>query len=172
MSTPASHPVGDDQDQHLARRRLLQAAAGVAVAASLTACQESPLRSAGGSPDQGTAQADPDEALLAAAARDEAQMVAVLEPLLGTAPVAVRRTLQVHRDHLALLDRAEQDDEGSAAGPRLRLEAIATAEERLARRHARAARRASSGQFARVLAAMAASAAQQAEVWRRGGADG
>jgi hypothetical protein len=139
----------------------------------LAACQGSPLHSP---PDQvggeGPAR-DPDETLLLAAARAEAQMVSMLRPLLTTSPGAVRRTLRVHEAHLALLDQPGQPDqpeEDAPAGRRPRATAIAAAEERLARRHSRAAVHASSGQFARVLAGMAAAAAQQADVWRHGGA--
>lgn len=118
----------------------------------------------------GPAAVDPDEALLAAAVRREAQLLAMLRPLLTTGPASVRRTVQVHEAHLALLEQAEDADGGASPGRRLRVGGIAAAEERLARRHAEAAVRASSGQFARVLAGMAAAAAQQAEVWRQGGA--
>ena len=169
MSTPVTTaPAG-----HPARRRLLQAAALVAGVSGLAACQESPLHEPGSSEGVGVPAGDPDDALLAAAARDEARMVSMLSPLLATGPAAVRRTVQVHRAHLALLDQPdepEQDGAGAAAPQRLRPGGIAAAEERLARRHAQAALRASSGQFARVLAAMAAAAAQQAAVWRQAGA--
>ena len=163
-TAPAGHP---------ARRRLLQAAAVVAGASGLAACQEGPLRAPAGSDDVAAPAGDPDDALLAAAARDEARMVSMLSPLLADGPAGIRRTLQVHRAHLALLDQPdepEQDDGDATAAERLRPGGIAAAEERLARRHAQAALRASSGQFARVLAAMAAASAQQAALWRQGGA--
>lgn len=134
----------------------------------VAACQDGPLRTPAGEDGQGPAARDPDEALLEAAARAEAQMVSGLRPLLASGPAALRATIRVHEAHLALLEQSGPDVPGD--GRRLRVRTIAAAEERLARRHTRAAVRASSGQFARMLAGMAAAAAQQADVWRQAGA--
>lgn len=155
----------------LRRRGLLSAVAVAAVTAPLTACEDVPLERADTGGPTGDAP-DPDEDLLADAVRVEALMLASLQRLLDRAPAgqrpSVRRTLDVHRAHLGLLR-----DGDSAPPPEarpLRSREVAAAEDRLARRHAEAAVRASSGQFARVLAGMSAGAAQQAEVWRTSGA--
>ena len=162
MSNPTSAQVGRP-----GRRRLLQVAVVAVGALPLAACQDGPLRTPAGEDGQGPAAPDPDEALLDAAARAEAQMVSLLRPLVASGPAALRRTVRVHEAHLALLEHPDAGDPG--AGRRMRLSAIAAAEERLARRHTEAAVRASSGQFARMLAGMAAAAAQQADVLRQSG---
>lgn len=134
----------------------------------LTACENVPLESSdGGAAADGIA--DPDQALLDEAVRAEAEIVAMLTPMLRTLPARFRRaaqlTVAVHAAHLELLD----GDLPVAEPSRRRTPTwrVVGAEEALARRHGEAAVRASSGQFARVLAGMAAAAAQQAEVWRR-----
>jgi hypothetical protein len=153
----------------LSRRLLLQTAAFSGVV-PLTGCQGSPLSIA----DDGGFEhdrPDPDEALLVAAVRAEAEMAARLRTLLPRSARRVRRSLQVHEAHLDLLrDATEQLPEPDVGGGRLSLRRVSAAEEALSRRHADAAVRASSGPFARLLAGMAAAAAQQADLWRGGAA--
>lgn len=152
----------------LSRRRVLRATA-IAGVVPLAACQGSPLRSTLDEGDSDAGGPDPDEALLAAAVRDEAEMVARLRAVLPRAPQRVRPTLQVHEAHLEVLRGAtDEPPETDGPGARLTLRRVFAAEEALGRRHAAAAVRASSGPFARVLAGMAAAAAQQAVLWRGG----
>jgi hypothetical protein len=125
----------------------------------------------------------PDVALAAAVLADEQ---AVLDRVLGTlrrhpglgGALAGART--GHRAHVALLTRAAPEDQPSGtpsvslsvlATPRrltvpdrpgAALAALARAESRLSAVHTRSALAAESGPFARVLASMAAAAAQQA----------
>lgn len=149
----------------LSRRRLLHTAA-LAGLVPLTGCQGSPLVTEAGEP---ATEADPDERLLVAAAGAEAEMVARLRALLPRSPGRVRRTLQVHEAHLELLGEADARlPEPDVGDDRLTLRRVTAAEEALGRRHAAAAVQASSGSFARLLAGMAAAAAQQADLWRSG----
>lgn len=163
----------------LARRRLLTTAGVAGLLPLAAACGGSPLDVGPVERGAGPQEADPDEALLRTAVRLEEQMLTDLESLLPRSPRRVRPTLEVHRAHLALLRGAaddtdsptEEEPEGQDGPPGggLTPRRVSAAEARLARRHTDAAARASSGQFARVLAGMAAAAAQQADVWRGGG---
>lgn len=165
---------------HLRRRRFLTAAAAAGVV-PLAACDDVPLHGSGRTGGTAEGRADPDEDLLADAVQAEQRALAALQPLVDEAPARLRAlllsTVRIHRAHLELLDGAGDDP---APGPvvrradvRRRLGQVASIEQALARRHAALAVRAGSGQFARVLAGMAAAGAQQADVWRdRGGVGG
>jgi hypothetical protein len=149
-------------------------------AVPLAACDD--VLRGGSTPGAGHDPAvDPDDALLDEAVEAERQALAVLQPLVGAAPAGLRAplvgTLRVHRAHLDLLDDSGRDVEPRPAvrgdEARRRIRRVTSIEQDLARRHAALAVRASSGQFARVLASMAAAAAQQSDLWReRGGAGG
>jgi hypothetical protein len=159
--------------RHLGRRPLLTAAALAAGVLPLTACEDVPLRASDGDPAGGPPTADPDEVLLEAAVRAEVGMVVLLRPLLRVGrPQArrlVQRTLEVHRAHLELIGGPgwQRSMTPGPGRPRQRWDQVVAAEERLGRHHSEAAVRASSGQFARVLAGMAAASAQQADLWRQ-----
>jgi hypothetical protein len=143
---------------------------GAVAAVPLSACDVGSSDSGKGGP---APTRDADRALVDQAVEVEAALVALLTPLTRTGPERRRRraraTLRVHQDHLRLLEgnsprRAETPSRRRDVG---RAEAaVASAEDRAARRHRGAAGRAASGPFARVLAAMAAASAQQAQVWR------
>jgi hypothetical protein len=154
-------------DALLGRRRLLGASL-VAGALSLTGCDDVLGEGGPGITSARTAE-DPDEAVVTAAVRAEADAAAAVRRLLRSAPqrsrAQLRSTLDVHETHLGLL---APDGAPASAGPRVRLRGLTALEDRLSRQHTDLAVRAVSGQLARVLAAMAAASAQQADVWRRG----
>lgn len=142
---------------------------GTVAVVPLSACV-GPSDSGNGGPG---ATRDADRALVDEAVEVEAALVALLTPLTRTGPEQQRRraraTLRVHLDHLMLLegDPPRRTEAPSRRRDTGRAEAtVASAEDRAARRHRGAAGRAASGPFARVLAAMAAASAQQAQVWR------
>lgn len=143
---------------------------GAVAVVPLSACDVGSSDSGKGGP---APTRDADRALVDEAVEVEAALVALLTPLARTGPARLRRraraTLRVHEEHLSLL---EGDSRGGTGTPSRRRDAgrgeadVASAEDRAARRHRDAAGRAASGPFARVLAAMAAASAQQAQVWR------
>lgn len=175
MKPPAPARVG-----HLDRRRVLSAAI-VAGVLPLTACDDVLLESStgAGGPADGPA-ADPDEQLLSDAVTAEQQALDALRALVDAAPTALRSllvaTVRVHEAHLELLDGGGGEAAPGQSVPRgqvrRRLRQVAVLEQGLARRHAASAVRATSGQFARVLAGMSAASAQQADVWRQRGGSG
>lgn len=150
------------------RRAVLLGALAVAPLAGCDAVSDG-----AGSSGPETPTRDADRALVDDAVEVESELVALVTPLTRTGPERQRRraraTLRVHQQHLALLEGDSAREDGSAPRRRATREAdtaVAQAEDRAARRHRDAAGRAASGPFARVLAAMAAASAQQAQVWR------
>ncbi len=160
----------------LSRRRLTSA--GSAAAVLLAAGCTEPDRE---EPTELPARpADPDEGLVADALAAERGLVASLEATGRRHPGLrdlLREPLRIHRAHVRLLARASDGSRGpSASGqgaaPRVptrrvpaRVEAavvaLTRAEGRLRDRHVETALRADSGVLARLLAGMAAAAAQQ-----------
>ena len=155
-------------NESASRRAVLLGALVVAPLAGCDAVSDDP---GSGGPEAPTRDAD--RALVDDAVEVESELVALVTPLTRTGPERQRRraraTLRVHQQHLALLEGDSPSDKGTR--PRGRASrgsggAVASAEDRAARRHREAAGRAASGPFARVLASMAAASAQQAQVWR------
>lgn len=144
---------------------------GAAAAVSLSACDV--LTDDEVEPGPGAPTRERDRQLADAAAAVEAGLVRLLHPLTSSGSArerrAARASLQVHLRHLELLDT----EPPVPSGPRLdqrqaraRRDRLRRAEEVASRRHRDSALRAASGPFARVLAAMSAASAQQAQVWR------
>jgi hypothetical protein len=121
---------------------------------------------------------NPDEALVARALAAEQALVRRIELTTRRHPSLrrhVREALIVHRSHVELLQKAGDGQRSGAASatphhgevrvpaaPRTAVAALVRAEQSLERSQATAALKADSGVFARVLAGMAAAAAQQA----------
>ena len=155
-------------NESASRRTVLLGALAVVPLAGCDAVSDDP-----GSRGPEAPTRDADRALVDAAVEVESELVALVTPLTRTGPERQRRraraTLQVHQQHLALLEGDSPSDKGPRPrGPDARgsVGAVASAEDRATRRHREAAGRAASGPFARVLASMAAASAQQAQVWR------
>jgi hypothetical protein len=129
----------------------------------------------GPTPAEDSSAPDPDVALAVRTVAAESSVLALVTAIgrrhHRLRPV-LRSAKEVHRAHLALLSDAVPDDASPPgptpspadrvpADPEAALRALAQAEDRLAAEHRRSAFDAASGPFARVLASMAAAAAQQ-----------
>lgn len=148
------------------------ALAGLAGSALLaTGCTS---RGSGGTAPRRT-EPDPDLALVTSALAAEQALVDQVEATTRRHPSLrrqLRPTLAVHRSHVRLLAGAAKGGSTPAAGRGRRahvpgsstaaIAALARSEGDLRQSHAAAAERAQSGAFARVVAGMAAAAAQQA----------
>ena len=160
----------------LSRRSLLGTSVGSLLAVGLSGCDDVPLDQtrpgalrtpASAAP----AEPDPDRDLLEAALALEATQVARLERVLRLRlPAPVRGPLEGTRAvHVAHVDLLRGDDPAPAVQPPTSLPRrivgrLPAAELGIAEQHAAAALAAQSGSFARVLASMAASARQQAQL--------
>lgn len=123
----------------------------------------------------GSATPDPDVALATDSVTAERSVLALVGAIGRRHPRlrhGLREAKDVHRAHVALLAGAVPEDVSPGpdplpavrvpAEPEAALRALALAESKLAAEHRRSAFDAASGPFARVLASMAAAAAQQA----------
>lgn len=129
-----------------------------------------------GSDDKQAADEDPDVAVLDEAVAVVSGLVTGLEQSVAERPTLARQVdpvLEAHRRHAQVLGEARPSDGGSAGtpsgsaspsrppvGPRQTLARLARAERQAAARHLEHTARAKSGQFARLLASIAAAEAQ------------
>ena len=182
MNAPPTTPV--------TRRTALAAVAGslVGVAACSPNASQAPARRQARRSQAAEPQVDPDVLLAATVLADEQRLLDLVDATLARFPGLIdvlTAARDAHAAHVALLEEAAPDEPLPSAGPsassapepeaeaavphdrRRALMRLARREDDLALVDKRSAFAAESGAFARVLASMAASAAQQATLVRR-----
>lgn len=177
-------PVPRPQSRHpagLSRRQLIIVASAVPLVWFTGGCTLSgPGRDEPTSSAQ-QAEADPDVAILASAAAQVDDLVALCEQVIDQRPSVTRQLqplLETHRRHAEVLGSAAAGRQGSPSGtptssapagplPRGRravLSLVGAAEQRAAKTHMGQVREAESGQFAQLLASISAAESQLATV--------